>query len=287
MSAAAQVEPRFVDAAGVRLRVLEDGAGTSVVVLHGFTGSAASMQPVAEGLRAHHRVLRLELVGHGESDAPRTVEAYRMDACAAQIVAACEALVDGPPHLVGYSMGGRAALAAAIARPTAFRSLLLIGATAGIEPPEARRERIASDEALAARIERDGLEAFVDDWMALPLFASQARLGSEALARARAERLSHQPHGLALSLRGMGGGAQTPLFERLGEISLPTLLVVGEADAKFRDIAAQLAAALPGGPRGGSARIGSCGSSRAAGSLCEAGVGFSGGGRREPVPIDA
>jgi len=142
-------------------------------------------------------------------------------------------------------MGGRAALAAALAYPDLFSGLVLVGATPGIADPQLRRDRIASDEALADRIENNGVEAFVEEWMALPIFASQSRLGPEALARARAQRLQNHPQALAHSLRGMGAGAQEPLHGELERFAGPVLLVVGEQDAKFRGIAASLEAAMP------------------------------------------
>lgn len=229
----------FVDADGVRLRAVVEGPETAppVLILHGFTGSAESMTCVAEPLAATHRVARLELVGHGESEAPDDVASYAMDACARQVAAAAIALGFKRPHLVGYSMGGRAALATAVAFPDRFASVSLIGATAGIADAADRATRIAADEALADRIEREGLEAFVDHWMALPIFASQSRLGPEFLARARAERLRQRPKGLANSLRGMGAGAQAPVWDGLGRLTVPVMLVVGGEDAKFRAIA--------------------------------------------------
>ncbi len=237
----------WVDAKSVRLRAVVDGpeAARPVLFLHGFTGSAESMQGTAQAVTPDWRAVRLELVGHGESDAPEAVAPYAMDACVEQVAAAVDGLGLGRPHLVGYSMGGRTALATAVARPDLFASVTLIGATAGIADAMDRAARIAADEALADRIERDGLEAFVDHWMALPIFASQSRLGAAFLTRARAERLRQRPRGLAHSLRGMGAGVQTPIFDRLHACTPPTMLVAGGEDAKFRAIADALAASLP------------------------------------------
>lgn len=252
----------FVDAAGVRLHALVEGPRRSpqparpvdlrdgarrpgLVVLHGFTGAAESMQCVASPAACWARVARLELVGHGQSEAPRTLAPYAMAACAAQIVAAVAGLGFESPHLFGYSMGGRAALAAAVAAPETFASLVLVGATAGIADAKERAARVAADRALADSIEQAGLERFVDDWMAQPLFASQARLGPESLARARRQRLANRPHGLANSLRGMGAGAQAPLADELARLALPILLIAGEEDAKFGAIAQALARQLP------------------------------------------
>ena len=81
--------------------------------------------------------------------------------------------------------------------------------------------------------------------MALPLFASQRRLGAAGLARAREQRLTNRPHGLANSLRGMGAGAQPPLHARLAGVRAPVCLVVGDEDERFGGIADALAEALP------------------------------------------
>ena len=244
-SGAPRAEERFIDLDDVRLRALIEGEGEPILVLHGFTGCAESMQSVATSLRERFRVIRLDLIGHGGSEAPASEAVYSMSRCAGQIVEAVERLDLGRPHLLGYSMGGRAAIAAAVAAPERFSSLVLIGATAGIRDDALRDARIEADRALAERIERDGVEAFVDAWMALPIFATQSRLGDAALAEAREERLRNRPIGLANSLRGMGAGAQMPLFDRLETFSPPVLLVVGDEDAKFREIARSLETLFP------------------------------------------
>jgi len=229
----------------VALHTRVEGDGLPVLVLHGFTGSSESMSEIAVGLRDRWRVVRLDLVGHGESPAPHGAADYTMERCVDQVTGRLDALGIDSAHVIGYSMGGRAALALAAWRPERLRSAILVGASAGLADAGARAERRRADEALATRIEREGLEAFVDHWMALPLFATQRRLGAEALARARAQRLRNRPHGLANSLRGMGTGAQPPLHEALRGVRVPVRLVVGERDAKFAAIAEELAPLLP------------------------------------------
>ena len=249
----------FVEAGGIRLHaIVDDGREDDTrraesgalppdfLVLHGFTGASESMACVAERLSCWTRVARLELVGHGESQAPRELAPYSMEACASQIAEAAHGLGLERPYLLGYSMGGRAALAAALAQPNAFAGLVLVGATAGIADPKARAERAASDRALADSIEQGGLEGFVDAWMAQPLFASQARLGRDALECARRQRLSNRPEALANSLRGMGAGAQAPLHDQLAHYPGHVLLVVGEEDGKFHAIAQDLAQSFAG-----------------------------------------
>ncbi|MBW2287827.1 MAG: 2-succinyl-6-hydroxy-2,4-cyclohexadiene-1-carboxylate synthase [Deltaproteobacteria bacterium] len=230
---------------GVELHALLDGDGIPVVILHGFTGSCASVEGIARDLSDHHRMLRIDFIGHGASDAPAEREPYHFDRCVDQIADVIGQLAHGPAHLIGYSMGGRVALGLCVARPELVKSATVIGARAGIENAAERAERVRDDEALADSIEREGVPAFVTRWMALPLFASQRRLGTARLAQERKQRLANRAHGLANSLRAMGAGAQPPLHARLAEICAPVCLVVGDEDARFAGIANALADDLP------------------------------------------
>lgn len=229
----------------VSLALEERGAGPPLVVLHGFTGSGRAMTGVARALAADFRTLAVDLIGHGHSDRPRELAPYRMAAAVDQLRGLLEQRGVERARWLGYSMGGRVALAFAVAHPERVERLLLVGASAGIADPTAREERVRADEQLAERIERVGVEAFVDDWMALPLFASQSRLGPAALAEARSQRLDNDSHALAHSLRGMGSGAQEPLHERLPQLWSPVCLAVGDEDTKFDAIARELADRLP------------------------------------------
>ncbi len=234
----------FVD--GVRIVSHVSGAGTPVVLLHGFGGSHRDLAPLAEILAADHRTISIDLVGHGESDAPRDPLAYTMKRCVSQVARVIAAHDAAPAHVFGYSMGGRAALCLAIERPELVRSLALLGASAGLDDVSARKMRIASDEALARRIEHEGVAAWATAWGKLPLFASQAHHLSEGEREVlHARRLANRAHGLACSLRGMGTGSQPPQHDRLGRVCVPVWVGHGADDAKFADIASDLAARLP------------------------------------------
>lgn len=151
------------------------------------------------------------------------------------------ALADGPCTLVGYSMGGRIALHTALAVPALVERLVLIGASPGLADPAERADRRRADEALADRIEAIGVEAFATEWGAQPLFAGQ---DPRVAAAAHADRLRNTASGLAAALRGLGTGVMEPLWDRLGELSIPVTLMVGERDGKFRAIAEQMAPAI-------------------------------------------
>jgi 2-succinyl-6-hydroxy-2,4-cyclohexadiene-1-carboxylate synthase len=142
-------------------------------------------------------------------------------------------------------MGGRVALALAVTHPARVGALVVESASPGRAEAGERAARVAADTALAERIEREGVPAFVDYWEALPLWASQARLSPEVRAALRAGRLQNNPIGLANSLRGLGSGSQPPLWDRLPDLAAPTLLVVGCDDAKFSDLARRMAEAVP------------------------------------------
>ncbi len=216
---------------------------STVVVLHGFTGCGAAMDPLTQRLRAgldDTTVLAPDLAGHGLGPASIDPADYTIVAMASAV----GTLVDGPFHLVGYSMGGRVALTLACRRPDRVASLSLIGASAGLERDDERAARLASDAALAAALEADP-EAFIDRWMHNPLFATQQRLGAEAWAASRSQRLANDPAGMALSLRMGSTGRMTPLHVELAACRLPVGLIVGALDAKFQGIAADMAAALP------------------------------------------
>lgn len=149
-----------------------------------------------------------------------------------------------PLALGGYSMGGRLALHYALTRPARVRRLILVGASPGIADAAARAARRRSDERLAQEIERLPLEDFAERWARTPILAGQP---AEVAARAHADRLRCTPSGLARALRGLGPGTLPPLWHQLGELSMPVLLIVGEYDHKYREIAQRMVQALPDG----------------------------------------
>jgi 2-succinyl-6-hydroxy-2,4-cyclohexadiene-1-carboxylate synthase len=207
-----------------------------VVLVHGFTQTLASWAAVGKRLAERYEVIRVDLPGHGRSSGVRVGFA-----AAAGLIGAA----GGPAVYVGYSLGGRLCLRLALDRPDLVRALVLIGASPGIAEAAARDERRAADEALAERIEREGVAAFLDGWLAGPLFATLP-----AAAAGRAERLANTAEGLADALRRLGSGVQEPLWDRLAGLRPPTLLVAGALDAKFAALAQAMAAAI-----GPSARV--------------------------------
>jgi len=212
-----------------------------LVLLHGFTGSQANWESHVEELAGDFQTVRLDLIGHGRTDSPEDAHRYRMEKSAEDIVNLLQRFVPGPVNLLGYSMGGRLALFLALSYPNLVGSLILESASPGLREESERRERIRRDERLARSIMRDGIEAFVNRWEKLELFASQSLLAPEVRSGLRKQRLLNDTTGLANSLRGMGTGAQPSLWSRLGELEVPVLLLAGELDYKFAAIAREMA----------------------------------------------
>jgi 2-succinyl-6-hydroxy-2,4-cyclohexadiene-1-carboxylate synthase len=155
-----------------------------------------------------------------------------------------EVLAAAPPGdaLVGYSMGGRLALHAALRDPTRLGALVLVGASAGIEDRAEREDRRRSDESLAEWMERRSIEEVVDRWEGQPVFESQP---PELRERQRPGRLSHEPGLLARLLRSAGQGALEPVWDRLPELNCPVLLMAGERDQRYASAARRMAGELP------------------------------------------
>jgi 2-succinyl-6-hydroxy-2,4-cyclohexadiene-1-carboxylate synthase len=207
----------------------------TVLLLHGFTNTGASWDPVVAALGERYRAIAPDIRGHGSASEalPVTLEAVIADVAAA---------APGRFTLAGYSQGGRIALHAALALPERVERLILIGASPGIADPAERAARRAADQALAAEIEDGSIEEFAARWAATPVLAGQP---PEVGAAAHADRLRNTAVGLAGALRGLGTGSLPSLWGRLGELSMPAVLVIGERDAKFRAIGAEMAAGMP------------------------------------------
>jgi 2-succinyl-6-hydroxy-2,4-cyclohexadiene-1-carboxylate synthase len=203
---------------------------TTAVLLHGFAGTPRHWDRVAAALPAGGDLAALPLA---LADADRLTP----DGVAALVAArAPQRFV-----LAGYSMGGRAALYVALALGERVGRLVLVSASAGIEDDDLRAERRAADEALAAEIEQRGLDWFVERWRAVPLFDGDPGWVADEVA---ADERRQSPASLAASLRGLGPGAMAPMWDRLGELTMPVAVLAGERDTRYVAEARRLASAI-------------------------------------------
>jgi len=205
----------------------------SLVLLHGFSGTRRAWDGVAQQLALQRYLpLALDLPGHGDAVAPQGPIGF--DSCVAHVLA------HGPARfaLCGYSLGGRVALHVALAAPERVTRLVLVSTSAGIEDPAERAERRVTDRRLADELERMPFEQFIERWRTQPLFADDPSRVDEL---AREDQRRNDPSALAAVLRGIGTGEMTPLWQRLGELTMPVTVVAGERDAKFRALGERMA----------------------------------------------
>lgn len=199
-----------------------------MVLLHGFAGSGASWDAV-----------RTAAGGEAYPALAPDLPACGIEGCVRFVLDAA------PPsfELAGYSLGARVALHVALAAPERVRRLVLVAGTAGLESEEERSARRAADDALAARLEGGGVEAFAAFWSAQPLFADDppaVRAAQEAEVRSR------DASTLAAMLRALSPGVVPAVWSRLGELGgVPVDVIAGSRDLKYVALGRRLVTQLP------------------------------------------
>ena len=213
------------------------------VLLHGFTGSSSAWDSqLVDGLcSAGHAPVLVDLPGHGRNAGRTDAASFTLEATLASIVA----VGAWPADVIGYSLGGRIALHFAATFPGRIRRLVLESASPGLDDDAEREARSLGDESLADSLVEGGIEMFVDRWESLPLFETQKRLDPELRHRQRERRLGNDAASLAAALRGLGAGTLPHLWDRLPEVRARTLLLAGESDVKFVDLARRMADRMP------------------------------------------
>lgn len=214
----------------MHLHADRSGSGERVVLVHGFTQTSRCWGPAAADLERDHEVIRVDAPGHGRSSEVRADLQV-----GGRLIAEC----GGRATYVGYSMGARFCLHAALSNPDLVRGLVLLGGTPGIEDEGERAARHQQDLRTAAQIESQGLAGFVDSWMSQPLFA-----GLTADQGFREERLMNTVEGLQSSLTQAGTGSQEPSWHLLRTLDMPVLVMAGELDVKFSEIGRRMSSAI-------------------------------------------
>ena len=172
------------------------------------------------------------IAGHGPAPVPVsfTAEASRL------------AALSDPTHLIGYSLGGRLALAMALQMPS-LKRLTLIGATAGIQNSMDLSDRQRWDREQAAKIRRLGVSNFLDEWrksIALRVVRDCQPVMENVLAQQQ-----HSVEGLATAMVTLGRGAMPPLWKELSKLTIPVDVVYGDQDMSHRKLAMDMAKLLP------------------------------------------
>jgi 2-succinyl-6-hydroxy-2,4-cyclohexadiene-1-carboxylate synthase len=195
-----------------------------VRLVHGFTQTSRSWDAVVPRLPADWDVEPIELPDGLDFVATADTLGIR----------------SGTATWIGYSLGGRLCLRLALDRPSVVERLILISATPGVTGPAARETRRAEDEVLAQSAERDGVKAFMEAWLAQPLFQTLPSGGGQLEIRVRHNtvlRITHQ-------LRVLGQAAHEPMWDQLTRLEMPVLIITGAYDRKYAEVGAQMGAAI-------------------------------------------
>ena len=205
----------------------------SIVAFHGFMGVGEDFEPFEKFCGLHFETP--DLIGHGSFQCDDPTQ-YGLDT---QLEYWFARIPKGSV-LIGYSMGGRLALQFACRYPEHLSGLVLIGATPGIEDLDERIMRQKWDRSQADRIREVGIERFYNEWQRLPIIATQQRIDPAIQTKMKANRLAQSIEGLANSMTHFGTGTMPDCWDALPNLTVPTLLMVGEEDAKYRGLANQM-----------------------------------------------
>ncbi|HLF87680.1 MAG TPA: 2-succinyl-6-hydroxy-2,4-cyclohexadiene-1-carboxylate synthase [Anaerolineales bacterium] len=220
-----------------------DSAQLPVFFLHGFLGAGEDWLRVAQELEGQYFCVLPDLPGHGKNTDLPIAAPLSFDVLNQGLLALVDHLRLPQVRLVGYSMGGRAALYFAVHYPERVSSLILESVSPGITNSDERQARAAEDDRRAEAIRAEGVEAFVEHWYTLPLFQSLKThpRREEMIAR----RKGNHPGWVAKAIRDLSPGRQTPVWDQLPRLEMPVLFVAGSLDEKYTRLGEQIIVRVP------------------------------------------
>ena len=222
-----------------------DNSKKSILFLHGFTGSANDWKDVSLKIDKRFNKLALDLIGHGKSSSPSSVNYYRIESLVNQIEQVINHLRLKEVILCGYSMGGRIALCFTLSKSEIVKGLIMESASAGFKNEKEKEARVVSDEELATFIENNSLEDFATKWIDQELFGTFRRFSNNKIKLIKDERAKNSKIGLANTLRGFGTGVMSYQGSEFSKLKIPVFLISGGLDDKFTKINQSLKKLLP------------------------------------------
>ena len=219
------------------------------ILLHGFTGAPAGWDPVLAAMARPPVAVVPWLPGHHPDAVPLELDFL---ATVRRLAEHLAKHAGGP--LIGYSLGGRLALAL-VASGWDCSSLTLIGAHPGLADDDVlgRAQRARDDARWAALARQHGTAAFIDAWSQQPLLEAPGgppghlQPGIEARRRAQAVwRLQHAPWALAAVLERLSLARMPSFWAVLPNLPMPVHFIAGRADPRFAALAERAAAMTPG-----------------------------------------
>ena len=218
------------------------GDGEPIVCFHGFSESSYTWDSIN---LPGYRLIRIDLIGHGDSDIPEEGEAYTIPQMIEDLHTVIYHMVGDRYYLMGYSMGARIALSYALEYESEIKGLILESGSVGIASDDERAKRRKADEELAVHIENHDGAWFATRWVEAPIFESQKQLLPAVTELIRLRRAHNSPYALACTLRGSGQGVMPYVGDKLEKLSLKGLYVSGALDTKYTTIGRDVFGKLP------------------------------------------
>ncbi len=220
----------FITIDNLRYSVDVRGTGQPLICLHGFAENLSTWELLQQD---NCQMVLPDLLGHGNSEKPHSLEPYELPVLLRHLHELIGNFGYTTYSLLGYSMGGRLALAYALAYPQEVQQLILESSSYGECDAKNRVNRRNHDIWLANSILENGIEWFNDYWSNLDLFASQSHLSLRVREKISERRLRNAPHALANTLLGTGQGVYPCLKNQISDLSMPILYINGEYDEKY------------------------------------------------------
>jgi 2-succinyl-6-hydroxy-2,4-cyclohexadiene-1-carboxylate synthase len=211
----------------------------AIVLLHGFAASSAIFGSNLADLVRSFNVVTVDLLGHGESDAPEETEPYEPDAAVARVIGLMNYLGLDQVMLCGHALGGALALRIALDFPHRVAGLVIINSSSASGTPRWRAETQPRLETIAARIRTEGIW-FIRESGLFP--ARSRRIPQEDRERLTYDFDRSASAGFAGTVEGLV--AKVNAWERLGELTVPTLVIAGERDRDFMHGAPRMVAQM-------------------------------------------
>ena len=215
-----------------------------IIFLHGFLGAGSDWGEIAAPLAEDYFCVCPDLPGHGANITRDFDAQLSIPQLALELRALCAALSLSAPIVVGYSLGGRVALAAAVRYPEIMQALMLESTSAGLDTEAERQARAATDDARAAVLLADGIAAFMRTWYAAPLFES-LQMRPQLLAKLQAARMCNDARWMSKVVSELSPGRAASVWAELPSVRLRTLLLAGALDVRYTESAQRMAAAMP------------------------------------------
>jgi len=217
----------------------QDTSQPCLLMLHGFMGDSRAFNHLLVDLKKFCNPITIDLLGHGQSQKVYDPKRYHEARQVADLKKIINTILDSPPFIYGYSMGGRLALKTVVSDPDLFQGTILESTNPGIADKQKRNERKAVDVKRAREI-RSNYSEFLENWEKLELFESPLKKDPEISEAYKDMQLQQDPEAIAASLRGFGTGFMEPVTEDDTPFEGPVLLLAGSKDHKYIAINKQM-----------------------------------------------